>query len=120
MTTNIFTLEEFPNRIAVSKTPNYVIGGAYFLDFSRRLETVRRLFGFDCKFGISIGISVPVVHQLEHKGEFRIGVSPTDASYKVIKELWKERYPSNAAAPTGEYDGIKIISDFATQFPNDC
>lgn len=120
MRTNLFALDEFPNRIAVSKTKNYVIGGTFFLDFSRDLRTIRQLFGYNCPFGISIGIAVPVVHQLEGRGSFEIGVSTSDAVYKTIRKLWKERYPTNAAEPTGDYNGIKIISDFATQFPNDC
>ena len=120
MTTNLFALDEFPNRVAVSKTPNYIIGGTFFLDFSRELRTIRKLFSYSCPFGIPIGIAVPVVHQLDVKGGYEIGVSPTDAVYEQIKALWKERYPANAFEPTGEFDGLKIIADFGTQFPNDC
>ena len=41
MVVKLFSLDEFPDRIAVSKLEQYIEGGVFFLDFSRSLKVIR-------------------------------------------------------------------------------
>ena len=119
MAVNLFSLDEFPDRIAVSKLEQYIEGGVFFLDFSRRLKIIRELFGRDLPFGVAIGLFVPVVHQGENHGGFVISVHNSDPVFKVVRQLWKRHYASPQTTQSETADGLKIISDFATQFPED-
>ena len=121
MTVRLFELENHPTRIAVSKTDEFVADGTFFLDFTRPIEVTVRCCGWlNDRFGIPVGLAVPVVHQGEKDGGSVIGVHSSEPYFKRIRALWKARYPSIRATPTTTADGFKIIADFATQFPNDC
>lgn len=52
MTVNIFKIDKYPNRIAVSKIDSYVEGGAFFLDFGRQLIVSLRFFGVPPRLGV--------------------------------------------------------------------
>jgi hypothetical protein len=119
MAVKLFSLGEFPDRIAVSKLEQYIEGGVFFLDFSRRLQIIRELFGRALPFGVAIGLFVPVVHQGESHGGYVISVHNSDPAFKVVRQLWKQHYPRPQTTRSGIADGLKIISDFATQFPDD-
>ena len=109
----LFSLDAHPNRVAISDTGSFVTDGAFFLDFSRPLEKDRR-------FGLTVGVFVPVIHQGEARGGYVVGVGRGDPYYPDIRKLWKARYPAAQLAPAVEAEGFKIIADFATQFPNHC
>lgn len=113
MKVHLFELPGHPNEIAVSKIDSPVVDGAFFLDFSRPIETRRR-------FGFLVNLLVPVIHQGEQQGGYVIGVHRNDPRFSDVRALWKARYPSRKTPPAAPADGIKIIADFATQFPNDC
>jgi len=119
MTVHLFELDNHPNQIAVSKIDSFVVDGAFFLDFSRPIK-VRRWFGVPNHwFGFTVGLLVPVIHQGEQHGEYVIGVHRSDPRFADLRVLWKAHYPLSKTPPTIVADGIKIITDFATQFPND-
>jgi hypothetical protein len=119
MALNLFELPEYPNQVAVSKIESFVTDGAFFLDFSRPLEQIR-WFGVKNRwFGITIGLLVPVVHQCERSGGFVIGAHRGDPYFSELRALWKTRYPSEKIPPSKEADGLKLIADFATQFPSE-
>jgi hypothetical protein len=120
MPIKLFSLDEFPDRIAVSKTGQYVVGGVFFLDFSRKLTFSRELFGRHFSFGFLTGLLVPVVHQGENDGGFVISVHISDPKFKLISKLWKQSYPSPKITLSEFVGGLNIISDFAEQFPEDC
>lgn len=71
-------------------------------------------------FGIPIGLAVPVVHQGEQQGGYVIGAHRSEPAFGSIRALWRARYPSKVVRPTEVADGLKIIADFGTQFPDDC
>jgi hypothetical protein len=120
MNVRLFELVDHPGRVAISNTGSYIIGGAFFLDFSRGVK-VRRWFGKpNWRFGITVGLMVPVIHESEQKGEFVVGIHRSEPCFVAVRTLWKTRYPSIATPPSTMADGLKIISDFANQFPNDC
>ena len=114
MAIRLFKLEQHPNRVAVSDVDTFVIGGVFFLDFSRPLE-LRRWLGV----GPAIGAFVPVVHEGEKNGGYVVGIERSNPYFGDIRELWKQHYPADASTPTTSADGVKIIADFASQFPND-
>jgi hypothetical protein len=109
----LFKTEQHPNRIAVSEVDTFVIGGIFFLDFSRPLQ-LRRWLGV----GPAIGALVPVVHEGEKTGGYAVAIDQSNPYFGDIRELWKQRYPAEAQAPARAADGLKIIADFASQFPN--
>ena len=119
MPVKLFSLDEFPDRIAVSKLEQYIEGGVFFLDFSRKLKIIREFFGLTLPIGVAIGLFVPVMHQGESDGGYIISVHNSDPAFKVVRQLWKQHYPGPKATPSKTADGLKIIADFATQFPED-
>lgn len=119
MTLHLFEFPEYPSQVAASKTDSFVTDGVFFLDFSRPLEYLR-WFGVQNRWlGFTVGLFVPVVHQGERSGNYVIGVHRNDPYFAELRTLWKARYPSVRIPPTTEADGLKIIADFVTQFPND-
>ena len=113
MALRLFGLPDYPNQIAASNIDSFVSGGTFFLDFSRPLEHRRRL-------GFPVAVFAPVVHEGEHIGGFVVGVHRSEPYFAQLRALWKERYPSKRNPPTTEADGLKVIADFATQFPDQC
>lgn len=116
---HLFELAEHPNQIAVSKLDTFVSDGVFFLDFSRPQEHLRSFFGVLNRWvGLSTGLVVPVVHQGEKSGGYVITVHSSDPYFAQLRALWKAHYPTKRIQPTTIADGLKIISDFATQFPD--
>lgn len=119
MALQLIKLNAYPNETAVTKAGSIVTDGVFFLDFSRPLEHLRWLGVHNRWLGFTVGLLVPVVHQGEHIGAYVIGVHRGDPCFADLRALWKSQYPSKRAAPTTVADGLKIIADFATQFPDD-
>ena len=113
MPLRLFTLEDHPNRVAVSDVDSFVPDRAFFLDFSRRLESRRR-------FGVTLGLFVPVIHEGESNGGYVVGVERNDPRFEEPRALWKAHYPSTQPSLKSAADGFKIVADFATQFPAHC
>ena len=67
MTPRLFKHDKYPKRIAICASGSFVVGGAFFLDFSRPL-IVRRYLGV----GPIAGAFVPVVHEGEREGTFLV------------------------------------------------
>jgi len=119
MALQLIKLHAYPNQTAVTKVGSIVADGAFFLDFSRPLEHLRS-FGIQNRWlGVAVGLFVPVVHQGEHTGRYVIGVHRSDPYFTDLRGFWKAHYPSKRTPLTTEADGLKIIADFATQFPDD-
>ena len=111
---------DHPNRVAISDADSFVVDGIFFLDFTRPLEH-RRWFGIRNRFfGYLCGLLVPVVHQCESAGGFVVGVHRSDPRFAELRALWKRHYPAKRILPTAPAEGLKIIADFAKQFPGDC
>jgi hypothetical protein len=124
-------LETYPDRVTLFKLPAYpneneiVITNTahsvgqldahtvFLLDFSRPLEKKRR-------FGFTVALSVPVIHQSEEVGGFVIGCFAADPYFKDLKRFWKQYYPSNKNHRLSDVGGLVVIADFATHFPAFC
>lgn len=121
MALQLIKLPAFPseNEIAVTKVDGVIPDGTFFLDFSRPLERLRWLGVHNRWIGFTSGIFVPVVHQGEDNGGFVIGVSSGEPYFTDLQVLWKKHYPAKRSPPTTKADGLKIVADFATQFPED-
>lgn len=119
MALQLIKLHAHPNEMVVTTVGSVVADGAFFLDFSRPLERVRWLGIRNRWIGFTVGVFVPVVHQGEQCGGYVIGVSPGDLYFPDLQALWKAHYPSKRTPPATAADGLKIIADFATQFPDD-
>jgi len=109
----LFKVENHPRRIAICDVDTFVVGGAFFLDFSRPLELRRWL-----SVGPVIGAFVPVVHEGQSTGAYIVEVDRGNPYFADIRELWRLRYPTARRPPAAEADGAKIAADFASQFPN--
>ena len=66
-----------------------------------------------------MGVFVPVVHQGEEAGRFVVGVERSDPHFADLLTLWGSHYPSKRTPPAKLADGLKVIADFARQFPED-
>jgi len=119
MTITLFELEDFPNRIAISKANDYQINGTFFLDFSKPLTVIRWFGKINDVFGIAVGLRVPVIHQSENVGGYVVSCHANDPQYKTIKKLWKSNYPTANPKIDKEADGLNVIVDFAKQFEAD-
>jgi hypothetical protein len=120
MALTLIAFDNPPSRFAATKVGTAVPDGRFFLDFTRRLEAIR-WFGFKNRYlGPAVGLLVPVVHEAERSGGYVIGVNVGDPYFRDIRKLWKTHYPSSPVVVHEEADGLTIIADFATQFPEDC
>ena len=120
MPLTLIAFDSPPSRFAATKVGGAVSEGRFFLDFTRRLEVIR-WFGVRNRYiGPAVGLLVPVVHEAENSGGLIISVSVGDPYFRDIRKLWKAHYPSTPVVVHQEADGLKIIADFATQFPEDC
>jgi hypothetical protein len=119
MALQLIKLHAHPSETAVTKIGSVVTDGAFFLDFSRPLERIRWLGVRNRWIGFTVGLLVPVVHQGEAAGGYVIGVTPTDPYFTDLQKLWKANYPSKRTPPARAADGLRIIADFAAQFPDD-
>ena len=109
-----------PSRFAVTKVGATVSDGRFFLDFTRKLEVIR-WFGIRNRcIGPAVGLLVPVIHEAQGSGGYVISVNVGDPYFQDLRKLWQARFPSSSLTVTNEADGLKIIGDFATQFPEDC
>jgi uncharacterized protein len=127
MTVLLYELASHPGEVGISKIDPPVVDGAFFLDFSRPLRVItRRCFGIsNIWIGRAIELGVPVVHQLGvpvvhegvHAGHFLVYMHRTDSRFSNIRALWRTRHPSNRTTPGVADAGLKIIADFAVQFP---
>ena len=111
MTPRLFKLDQHPKRIAICAAESYVVGGAFFLDFSRPL-VARRYLGV----GPVAGIFVPVIHEGEREGSYFVDVARDNAYFADIQELWKQRYPSSAPPPAYFHRKQDVLAHFAAQF----
>lgn len=120
MAIQLLELDDHPEQIAVSDIGLFVTDGAFFLDFSRPLETHRWFVVRNHWFGFVVSLLVPVIHQGQEQGGYVIGVHRSDPCFADLRALWKARYPTRRTLPTAVADGLKIIADFARQFPRHC
>ena len=111
MTPRLFKHDKYPKRIAICASGSFVVGGAFFLDFSRPL-IVRRYLGV----GPIAGAFVPVVHEGEREGTFLVDVGKENPYFDDIQELWRQRYPSTVPPPEYFHRRQDILAHFAAQF----
>jgi hypothetical protein len=119
MALQLIKLHAHPHETAVTKIGSVVADGAFFLDFSRPLKRIRWLGVQNSWFGFTVLLLAPVVHQSEQIGGYVIGAHRSDPYFADLQALWKANYPSKRTPPTAVADNLKIVADFATQFPED-
>lgn len=120
MPLTLIAFDNPPSRFAVTKVGVTVPDGRFFLDFTRKLEVIR-WFGIRNQYiGPAGDLLVPVIHEAEKLGGYVIGVNVGDPYFQDLRKLWEARFPSSPVTVPQEVDGLKIIADFATQFPEDC
>jgi hypothetical protein len=120
MALTLIAFDNPPSRFATTKVGATVPNGRFFLDFTRKLEVIRWLGVRNRYIGPAVGLLVPVVHEAEKSGGYVIGVDVSDPYFRDLRKLWKAHFPSSPVAVHEVADGLKIIADFATQFPDDC
>ena len=113
MPLQLIRLDSHPHEVAATKT-SVVLDGAFFLDFTRPLERQRWL-----GIGPTLALFVPVVHQSEGTGGYVFSLRRGAPYFEDIQTLWKQRHPSKRSENPASADGLKVIADFAIQFPKD-
>lgn len=119
MALQLFGLREHPNDFPVSKTMDRWEDCSFLLDFSRPLTKYRYLFSKRIWFGITASIGVPVVHVGEEKGGFIVSVGMGEPYFKDLQKMWKKYRGSPRTIRVEKADGLRIIADFANNFPED-
>lgn len=120
MPITLVAFDDPPNRFAVTKVGAIVSDGRFFLDFTRKLEVIR-WFGIRNRyFGPAVYLLVPVIHEAQRSGGYVVSVNVRDPYFQDLRKLWRAHFPSGPVTVANEADGLKIIGDFATQFPEDC
>ena len=117
MALQLFELPQFPGRVAATEVASFAPEGVFFLDFSRPLETHRWLGVRNRWVGLPVAVFVPVVHQGEASGRYVVGVDRSNPYFAQVRALWQQRYPSKSESPLASADHLKIVADFANQFP---
>ena len=120
MALTLFGFHDRPHDFAATKAGVALEDCVFLLDFTRPLERIR-WFGVTNRWlGVKVGLLVPVVHQGQEKGEFVIGVHRGEPYFTDISKLWREHYGAARTIKSESTDGLNIIADFATHFPEDC
>lgn len=115
----LLQLGAHPEEIAATRLETCLDGGAFFLDFSRPLGTLRWCGAWNRWLGLKMSLLVPVVHQGEHPGRRVIAVDRGDPYFAELQRLWKARHPAARPLPALPVDAARIDADFALQFPHD-
>lgn len=118
MALQLLELPQFPGRIAATEVGALVPEGVFFLDFSRPLATHRWLGFRNQWLGLPIALFFPVVHEGERNGGYVVGVDRSNPYFGQLRDLWRQRFPSQAAEPPVGADPLKVVADFASQFPS--
>lgn len=121
MPVRLFEHPDHPNRVALSETGMFASDSIFFLDFSRPLE-YRYCYGIKNPWlglGFPFSLLVPIVHQGQNEeGGFIVPVFRGEPEFAEIRRLWRLYYAEKRITPTTPVDGLRIIGDFATQFPS--
>lgn len=119
MPLQLVVFEDQPDRVSATKAGTTVPDGRFFLDFTRPLSVIRWLGVRNRFVGVAVGLLVPVVHECEKHGGYVVSVNASEPYFRDIRSMWKTRFPSKGIAVENEVDGLKVIADFAAQFPQD-
>jgi hypothetical protein len=112
----VFTIPALPGRIIIGRDSKYLPGGAFCLDFGKTLILSRAWKIGKWRFGPVNAYTVPIIHQNDDKGGFRIVVGKEDGCFTQIRQLWDDHYPEHYPLRP-EFDAFKVIGEFARQFP---
>ena len=109
-----------PTRFAITKVGATVPDKPQSSDAERK-KIVIRWFGLRNRYvGPAVALLVPLIHEAEVSGGYVIGVTAGDPYFQDLRNLWKMRFSAHPVMVPHEADGLKIIGDFARQFPEDC
>lgn len=120
MALTLYGFHDRPHDVAATKIGAAIEDCAFLLDFSRPLERVRWLGVKNRWVGLTLGLLVPVVHHGEDKGGYVIGVERGQPYFVDISKLWKEHRGMPRTIKSEKIDGLRVIADFGTHFPEDC
>jgi hypothetical protein len=116
----IYSINGYPHDFLVTKADSALEHCAFLLDFDRKLERVRWLFGTNGWIGFTVGLIVPVIHLSQRNCEFLIGVRRGEPYFVDIPKLWKQHSGARSARTITEADGLEVVADFGKHFPSDC
>ncbi len=120
MSITIYGIHNYPHDFLVTEINAPLEQCAFLLDFGRKLERVRWLFGRNKWVGFTVGLIVPIVHLSESKGGYAIGVNLGEPYFADIQNLWKQHSGAISSRTITKIDGLEVITDFAKHFPNYC
>lgn len=115
----LLQLGAHPDEIAATQVGACRDGGAFFLDFGRPLRKLRWCGFWNPLAGLTMSLSVPVVHEADREGRHVIAVDRGDPYFAELQRLWKERFPRQREAPPEQATPERIEADFRAQFPDD-
>jgi len=120
MTIQLFGYPGFPNDIGITKIDVPPNECAFFLDFQRPLKKIRWLGVLNHWVGSTVSLVVPVAHASALTGGYVVSVSRGDPYFMDIQQLWKKHRGSKRKMISDTQDGLRVIADFGTHFPENC
>lgn len=114
MALTLYGLHGRPHDFVATKAGLPLEQCVFFLDFSRRLEKIRRF-----AIGPAVGLLVPVVHEGEQTGGYVISVRHDEPYFRDLQTLWKQHYREQRTRMAPPVEGLRLIADFGTHFPQD-
>lgn len=112
MSLTLFGINGYPHDFLVTKANVSLEQCVFLLDFTRPLEKVRR-------FGLTVGLLVPVAHISEKTGGYVIAVHRSDPYFRDIPKLWAAHQGHASGKTIVPTENLKLVADFATHFRED-
>jgi hypothetical protein len=118
MALTVYAFHADPHKLAVTKVDAPIEECPFLLDFSRPIQRVRWIGFHNRWIGPTVALGVPVVHQAEQRGEYKILVLRSEPYFVDLPKLWKEHRGSARSAITENAGGLDIIADWGRHFPD--
>src|SRR4051812_8261571 len=106
MALTIFGFRDRPHDFAVTKAGAELGDCAFVLDFSRPLKRIRWLGVTNRWVGITVSLSVPVIHQGEDRGGYVVSLHRSEPYFADIPKLWRDHYGTRRSIRTDPADGF--------------
>jgi len=120
MPLTVYGFHDRTHDFAVTKIDAPLDQCKFLLDFGRSIERRRWFFGWNKWVGVTAGLLVPVVHQGEETGGFVFGIDRGEPYFADLPKLWEKHSGSRRTVRSSPVEGLELIADFATHFPDDC
>ena len=120
MTLQLFGFLNRPHDFATTKANVTLEDCVFILDFSHPLQRLRWLGVPNRWVGITVGLTVPIVHECEQSGGYVFSTHRSEPYFQETLGLWRQHYKSKRTIKNESIDPLELIADFAQHLSEDC